>query len=201
MNRVAELVTQTHNFLAGIDDPVVTEFLLEWPHNALFVPPDPTDLPVLQYMPEISKNLGAEQTQAQRLAQELIDLVQTLSWRQTYSADDFGADFLEGYGWTMIVGPGGLLKSTSFLCGVLVLAPCIEYPFHSHQAEEIYIPLAGLPAFRLEDQPWRPCQPTEVIHHESWTPHAIQSGDQPCLIISLWRKGDLKQKSKIGLQT
>jgi len=196
---VSDLVSETNNYLTGLDHRLVNDFLSDWPVSDVNCSLEPNDLPVLRYMAEIAVKQQSSQKPEQVLVARLADLTKALVWRQTYTADDFGANFLDGYGWTMIVGPGGLLASDNLLCAVLMLGPEIEYPFHSHQAEEIYVPIAGLPAFRLEGQPWRSRPPGEVVHHTPWLAHALCSGDEPCLILSLWRNGDLGQKSRIGL--
>jgi Dimethlysulfonioproprionate lyase len=56
-----------------------------------------------------------------------------LDWRQTYSQADFGA----------IAG------------GVLLLGRDTEYPAHSHEAEELYLPLAGHALWRSAEKGWR----------------------------------------------
>ncbi len=121
-----------------------------------------------------------------------------LHWGQTYSATDFGAEFLNGYGWTEFVGTRGPVPSGVVACGVLMLGPQITYPSHSHQAEEVYVPLSGAAEWQIGQGDWLVRHPLEVIHHRSWVPHAMRTGDAPLVALYFWRGGDLAQKSKIG---
>ncbi len=77
------------------------------------------------------------------LVDEVVAAAGTLAWGQTYAAGDLGERFLERYGWSELIGLRGPIASDRLACGVLLLGPEIEYPPHSHAAEEIYLPLAG----------------------------------------------------------
>jgi hypothetical protein len=83
-------------------------------------------------------------------------------------------------------------------CGVLLLGPDTEYPDHSHEAEELYLPLAGHAFWRSGPSDWRLRPPGEWIHHSSWTAHAMRTSQEPLLPAYRWRAGDLTAKSRIG---
>jgi hypothetical protein len=131
------------------------------------------------------------------LVSALVAIAPALEWRQTYSREDFGARFLERYGWTEIVGLRGPIASAKIACGFLLLGPDVEYPAHAHEAHEIYYPLAG-EALWMRDRRAFVAQPAgATIEHLSWTPHATRTGRDPLLALYLWRGGDLAAKSKI----
>jgi hypothetical protein len=46
-------------------------------------------------------------------------------------------------GFSEWIGHRGAFASDAIACGVLLLGPDTEYPDHSHEAEELYFPLAG----------------------------------------------------------
>ncbi len=117
--------------------------------------------------------------------------------RQTYTSAEFGERFLENYGWSEWIGQRGAFASDAIACGVLLLGPGIEYPSHSHEAEELYLPLAGRAWWRMGQSVWRLLPPGEPIHHPSWTSHAMRSTDEPLLAAYVWRAGDLSAKSRI----
>jgi hypothetical protein len=132
------------------------------------------------------------------LVEALETLADELDWRQTYSSADFGERFLENYGFNEWIGRRGAFMSDAVACGVLLLGPGAEYPDHSHQAEELYLPLAGHAFWRSAQSDWRRRSPGEWIHHSSWITHAMRTSQEPLLAAYVWRAGDLTAKSRIG---
>jgi len=82
-------------------------------------------------------------------------------------------------------------------CGVLLLGPHVTYPPHRHEADEIYVPLAGTAAWKHGNEGWRERLPGSVIHHAPYVPHAMQTGQEPLLALYLWRSEDLAQQSRL----
>jgi quercetin dioxygenase-like cupin family protein len=87
--------------------------------------------------------------------------------------------------------------SGAVACGVLLLGPGTEYPAHSHEAEELYFPLAGRAWWRSGELDWRLRPPGTSIHHPSWMVHAVRTEREPLLAAYVWRAGDLSAKSHI----
>jgi hypothetical protein len=125
------------------------------------------------------------------LGAALKELSPDLSWRQNpnYVRRPPGPDFLEGYGYAVIAGPGGLVPA-SIAMGVLLLAPGMLYPAHAHPAEEIYLMLDGDSRWRRKGEDWRESIGGAAIHHPPHLPHAMQAGRAPLCALYLWR-GDL----------
>ena len=121
----------------------------------------------------------------------------SLAWRQTYAAGDFGPEFLARYGWSELIGERGAIASDTIAVGFLLLGPGTTYPMHSHDAEELYLPLSGEAEWRRGAETWRREPPGAPIFHESRLPHAIRTGAAPLLALYAWRGGDLQQKSRI----
>jgi hypothetical protein len=104
---------------------------------------------------------------------------------------------LEKYGWAELIGLRGPVPSTEIACGFLLLGPHIEYPEHSHEAEEVNIPL-NAPTFWMRGHDEWVSRPAGVpLYHESWLVHAMRTEATPLLALYLWRRGDLTQKSRI----
>ena len=154
----------------------------------------PCSLPVLSWMPAAVKAAGRETA---FLVKTLASLANDLAWGQTYSAQDFGAGFLEKYGWTEFIGLRGPIACEHMACGVLFLGPQIEYPRHSHEAEEVYVPLTEPTRWQRGDQEWADCAAGQPIYHASRVPHAMRTESVPLLALYLWCGGDLVQKSRI----
>lgn len=169
-------------------------FIRDWPQDLISRPLAARSLPVVSSLQGLSR-FAAPQTRA------LVDAISALSgdfdWRQTYSKADFGARFLDNYGFSEWIGERGAFVSDRVACGVLMLGPETEYPAHSHEAEELYLPLAGNAWWRSGESDWRLRAPGTWIHHPSWTVHAMRTAREPLLAAYVWRAGDLSAKSRI----
>ena len=190
-----ELITMVYDFLKGRDDVHMNSFLEEWPAanmptRAIVCNP----LPVLSWMP---KALSATHKEAVPVVDTLSVLANRIAWGHTYSVDDFGSGFLEKYGWTELIGLRGPIASQRIACGFLMLGPEIEYPRHSHQAEEVYIPLTEPTFWTRGDEDWKSRTACRPIYHTSRIPHAMRTESTPLLALYLWRGGNLVEKSSI----
>jgi hypothetical protein len=169
-------------------------FIREWPKALIARPVVGRSLPVVSSLQGLS-SYAAPATRA--LVEATAALAGELDWRQTYSSADFGQRFLDNYGWSEWIGERGAFISDAIACGVLMLGPDTEYPAHSHEAEELYLPLAGRAWWRSGKSDWRLRAPGTWIHHPSWTTHAMRTGREPLLAAYVWRAGDLSAKSRI----
>jgi mannose-6-phosphate isomerase-like protein (cupin superfamily) len=177
------------------DDPRPAPFLAEWPgSDAERRQTLPRALPVLRWLDRLPSTAV---TETRPLVDGLVAAAGDLAWGQTYSAADLGAGFLDRYGWSELVGLRGPIASDRIACGVLLLGPEIEYPPHSHAAEEIYLPLSGTALWLRGEEGWRQRRPGELIHHPSGIPHGMRTGAEPLLALYLWRGGSLTEKSTI----
>jgi quercetin dioxygenase-like cupin family protein len=158
-------------------------------------PVAPTGLPVLEWLPQ-ARSCAAPKTQT--LVEAVTDLAGALPWGQNYSASDFGAAFQARYGFMELIGPRGPFAADDVACGLLMFAPDTEYPQHRHEAEEIYVVLAGCAEWRAGTEDYREEPPGAVLHRRPLVPHATRMGAEPMLALYLWRGGDLLQKSEIG---
>ena len=169
-------------------------FIRDWPKALIARPVVARSLPVVSSLQGLSR-FAAPGTRA--LVDATAALAGDLDWRQTYSSADFGQRFLDNYGWSEWIGDRGAFISDAIACGVLMLGPYTEYPAHSHEAEELYLPLAGRAWWRSGKSDWRLRAPGTWIHHPSWTTHAMRTGREPLLAAYVWRAGDLSAKSRI----
>ncbi len=193
-NIIAFVIT-IRNFLKGLNDSHLNSFLANWPApNCKTRSVSPRSLPVLSRMPAAVKAAGK---QTELVVNRLAALANHLSWGQTYSAQDFGAEFLEKYGWAEFIGLRGPIASGRMACGVLFLGPQIEYPRHSHAAEEVYVPLTGQTLWQRGDQDWAYRAAGLPVYYASRVPHAMRTESVPLLALYLWRGGNLVQKSRI----
>ena len=195
MSAVDNLLTAFRDYLASRSDPMLRYFIegFQWSmEERLLVP---RDLAVVTYLREPH---GPSNEPEAALFDSLRDAAGMLHWAQTYSITDFGADFLQRYGWIELFGTRGHFSSEDMAGGFLLLGPGVHYPDHHHQAEEIYIPLTDGSRWSKDAQPFLPRWSGEVIHHPSNIRHAMQTETLPLVALYLWRGGPLAQKSIIS---
>jgi mannose-6-phosphate isomerase-like protein (cupin superfamily) len=189
---VLAIVARVKTLLQSL--PAAAPFLETWPGPSPLRPTVAQGCPVLNWLDETA-------TRSTPATAPLVDAIVagagSLAWGQTYTAADFGAAFLERYGWTEFIGTKGPVPSTTIACGVLMLGPWIEYPAHAHEAEELYLPLSGTAAWTRgqEEAVRRP--PGQPIHHPAWIRHAMRTEAEPLLALYVWRGGNLAAKSTI----
>ena len=175
--------------------PRAQAFLDDWPRELIARPVGARPLPVVAALEGLSR-LAAPA--ARGLVEALEARAFDLDWRQTYGKADFGERFLENYGFNEWIGERGAFVSDRLACGVLLLGRDTEYPDHSHEAEELYLPLAGRAFWRVAQSGWRLRPPGEWIHHPPWMSHAMRTDEEPLLAAYVWRGDDLQAKSRIG---
>jgi hypothetical protein len=174
--------------------PAADAFIRDWPREMVARPLVARPLPVVASLKGVSR-FAAPETRA--LVEQIAALAAELDWRQSYTKADFGERFLHNYGWSEWIGGRGPFVSDVMACGVLLLGAGAEYPAHSHEAEELYLPLAGRAWWRSGESEWRLRAPGTWIHHPSWTTHAMRTSAEPLLAAYVWRAGDLSAKSRI----
>jgi hypothetical protein len=188
------LVAQTHGLLKSLPTSELAPFLDVWPQSPRWRTVRPCSQAVARRLPVMVAN-------APHFSARLITAVHRasalLAWRQTYTAKDIDARFLDNYGWCELAGQHGILASERLACGFLLLGPHTVYPRHLHEAEELYVPLAGVAAWQQGAGKWQDRPPGTLIHHESLEPHAMRTAGQPLLAVYLWRGPGLTHKSRL----
>lgn len=106
---ILPFIIAIRNFLEGLDDNHLKSLLADWsPADCRTRSIEPRTLPVLSWLPEAVKAAGKK---ADSIVTRLAALANHVAWNQTYSADDFGAEFLERYGWAEFIGLRGPIAS------------------------------------------------------------------------------------------
>ncbi len=196
----------THELLLSLEHAALRPWLTLWPTVSPMPVPTPTPrsanaataahpLAVLGWLPAIA---AARHDFAGPLIDALCRAAPALEWRQTYSPDEIGAEFLDNYGYTEIMGPAAAWRSERIRCGFLLLGPGTHYPRHQHAAEELYLCLSGTAAWAAGDAPWRERPPGTVIHHASGEPHAMRTAAEPLLALYLWQGAGLEQAAQLA---
>jgi hypothetical protein len=194
MTTAANIAERCKQLLESLHQPALAPFLADWPSAPRQRTVPAAALPVLRWLPNIARDTAAF---GMDLVAAVCAAAAPLAWRQTYTARDLDAAFLDNYGWSEIFGTSGPLASERLACGFLILGPDTHYPRHRHEAEEIYLPLSGTAAWLQGDAVWRERPPGTLIHHAGEEPHSMRTGAGPLLALYLWRSDDLAQKARL----
>ena len=89
-----------------------------------------------------------------------------------------------------LLGPTGLVPSSSIRMGLYGMLPHAEYGIRTHPAEETYIMLAGNAFWIRGDNPYQQAFAGERSYHPSMMPHATKTEKSAFMSIYIW-DGDI----------
>jgi len=190
---IVTLAKALRAFFSASSDAFIQDTLLLWPESDTVstVLPVASSLPVLSFLDAACRNSPADN---KPLTNALNAAATALRWGQTYSQDDLGCEFLNRYGWSMVVGPDAPIKNHHLISGFLFLGPDIEYPYHKHSVEEAYKVVSGTASWRLGNEDWMPLPPSSVVHNASWQPHGMRTDQsEPLLLAFLWPAAEVEK--------
>ncbi|UCI05023.1 dimethylsulfonioproprionate lyase family protein [Mesorhizobium sp. B1-1-8] len=189
-----ELLERLHGYLANVDSDLVADTVarIDWDMPSRSLEPRPLDC--LRYLDRIAELAPPD---IRPVARFVADHRDDFRWGQTYTAADFGQEFIDNYGWLEVFGTRGHFVNDEVAAGLLILGPDIVYPDHHHIAEEIYIPLTGGTEWRMGEGGFHVRAAGEVIHHLSNVSHAMRTGKEPLMALYIWQGGPLAQTSTI----
>jgi mannose-6-phosphate isomerase-like protein (cupin superfamily) len=190
-----ELLNTVRDFALAHTHPAVQKFrdsMQNWGDDWITV--EPNYLPAADFLGEAIAN-SDQQTRA--LVETFERHKSRLHWEQSYKKEDEVVPdaMLEGYAFAEIIGKRGPFVSDQIRAGIGVWGPDILYPRHRHQAEEIYIVVAGAAEFKLGAAEKARRSAGDVVYVESNTPHGFRTTDQNLVVYYLWQAGDLRQTS------
>lgn len=163
-----------------------------WPDDLVSAELSPRHIPAVDLVQAFDE---PAQPDMQHLVSAVRDKAHLASWKRTYTEEEVGADFRNRYGYYELFGPTGHFHSTQLRGYIAYWGAGLHYDWHSHEAEEIYLTLAGEGLFKLEDQEAR-LGSGKTRMHGSWQRHALITESHPILTFVLWRgagMGDLPQ--------
>ena len=110
-----------------------------------------------------------------------------LEWTRRASYDETAsANFPDGHGNAMILGPAGLENRGDVWLGVSLLAPHVRYTDHAHAPEETYLVLSE-GEFQHGGSDWFSPGIGGSFYNPPWIRHAMRSGPAPLLAFwALW---------------
>lgn len=155
--------------------------------------PVPTVLPVCRYSEEAYKYGHVAGEPMASIVDSLKHLVPNLAWQHGYNKSEMPEGFADNFGNADVIGPYGLVFSSRFKLGVVLLGPQTWYPPHAHPSTEIYYILSGEAEWHIGD--YKSVESAgSMIFHRSNEPHAMLTGKTPLLAVYTWR-GDIENGS------
>jgi hypothetical protein len=141
---------------------------------------EPGSFPVLAHLDDALVRAG-EEVDAE-LAEVLRPLAGAAPWCQTaaYVADPPDATFLDLY------AHATLAAAPDVAAGLVLLGPGVRYPPHHHPAEEFYLPAGTIRWVHGLDETPVPEPAGVLIHHASWQPHGMWTGERAVLLVYVW---------------
>ncbi|MEO0497997.1 MAG: dimethylsulfonioproprionate lyase family protein [Pseudomonadota bacterium] len=126
---------------------------------------------------------------------QLIDAIypaeHMLEWRTTYTQAEVGADYLARSAWFELIGPNGHFHSDQCIAFIAYWGRGLTYPWHKHEAEEIYTIVAGEACLHVEGEADKTAKSGDCRLHLPWQPHALTTPDAPVATFCMWRGSGL----------
>ncbi|MCZ6863384.1 MAG: dimethylsulfonioproprionate lyase family protein [Alphaproteobacteria bacterium] len=121
------------------------------------------------------------------LVESVAALASAGGWYQVYTGGGINAEMADFMLAKQIVGPKGIIASTSMRAGIFLLAPHFEYRMHDHAALKIYYVHSGAVDIQNgTDSAPRCLRPGQYSITPSGVPHALQTGAAPVLLLFVW---------------
>ncbi len=114
-------------------------------------------------------------------------------WRQSYTEQQVGADFLANYGYFELYGPKGHYHCETSRGFFAYWGPGLNYGWHHHAPEELYFVISGNALFRSEGEADAQLSRGETRQHRAWQSHAMDTLEQPLLAFAVWQGDELAQ--------
>ena len=172
---------------------LVTEAYESHPQAREFAP-FPTDLtaqPVTHVPVPAADLLQQEQGFTKEYHSGLVEAIRAAGgmahWLEHYRGTALGDEFVDRFGCFPIIGPGGAFHSAHLRCWMVYMPVGLHYPWHEHQAEEIYLLVAGRAKFSAFGSADHDLEAGEVVFHAANQPHATRTGSDPVLCLVFWR--------------
>ena len=132
------------------------------------------------------------------LVAAVIAMARDVHWRKSYSEAEIGRDFMDRFCSVELVGPTGHFRSNATRAFIIFWDSGLRYPWHHHEAEELYFILAGEAVFEAEGLDPVLLGPGDSRFHESGQPHAMDTRQSPMLALVLWRGPGMDGRPRVG---
>ncbi len=122
-------------------------------------------------------------------------------WKQTYTEQEVGYGFLQDYGYIELFGPDGHFTSHQGRAYIGYWGKGLYYPWHHHEAEEIYMVVSGSGYFEAEGKAPVTLTSGQCQRHDSNQPHALTMKESAILTLVLWGGAGMAGLPKMGAKS
>ncbi len=179
---ISSFLHEVRTVLATIDEPMAREFVGLLDRAADITPAgDPTPCP----FPDLERAASMASAATQPSIDALLAAAPEMPWRRPDPA-------VVPPGWAHraatveVIGPDGAIPpATNERFGIFLLDTECDYPDHWHDAEELYVVLAGSGDWTVGEAT-RTLRPGDHSRTPSQAHHAIRTSDQPVFTVYGW---------------
>ena len=193
MNEDIFLTTKNAIHQQWMNIPELVNFT-PWPTDLTLKEIKPNHIPASTILQKWKTGLNP---QTKKLHECICTLTPHVNWQQTYFKEELGRDFLNRYGFFELLGPTGHFHTIQTRAYIAYWDSQLYYPWHFHEAEELYFIISGQAEFELEGQQPEILTATKTCFHRSNQPHALTTHSQPVLALVIWRGSGLTLKSSL----
>ena len=165
------------------NNSILSNFV-KFPKNLSLINFSRNKIPVTEKLFNWNSNLESNLKELHILISSISPYV---NWEQGYEENDVGKDFLNKYGFFELIGPSGHFKTTEMALYVNYLCKNAYYPWHNHDAEELYFIVSGEAKFESKNQNTEILSSTNTRLHKSFESHAITTDQKPVLSFVIWK--------------
>ena len=174
------------------DNEKLTNFV-NWPKNLVLTNKSKNKINVTQKLSSWKSN---NDQQIDKIHNLISNLAPHVNWNNGYSEDQTSKEFLDKYGFFELIGPTGHFVTTDMALYVNYLDKNSYYPWHNHEAEELYFIVSGEAKFESESEKPKILKSTDTRFHKSYEAHRITTANKNILSFVIW-KNKYENVSKI----
>ena len=185
MSNIENIFENTKNEVEKLwyNNNILSNFV-KFPKNLSLINFSRNKIPVTEKLFNWNSNLESNLKELHILISSISPYV---NWEQGYEENDVGKDFLNKYGFFELIGPSGHFKTTEMALYVNYLCKNAYYPWHNHDAEELYFIVSGKAKFESKSQNTKILSSTNTRLHKSFESHAITTDEKPVLSFVIWK--------------
>ena len=185
MSNNEDLFNQTKIELEKLwsDNKRLTNFV-NWPKNLVLSNKSKNKINVTQKLS--SWKLNGNQ-QIDKIHNLISNLAPHVNWDNGYSDDQANKEFLDKYGFFELIGPTGHFVTSDMALYVNYLDENSYYPWHNHEAEELYFIVSGEAEFESDSEKPKILKSTDTRFHKSYEAHRITTTDKEILSFVIWK--------------
>ena len=159
------------------DNEKLTNFV-NWPKNFVLTNKSKNKINVTQKLSSWKSN---NDQQIDKIHNLISNLAPHVNWNNGYSEDQTSKEFLDKYGFFELIGPTGHFVTTDMALYVNYLDKNSYYPWHNHEAEELYFIVSGEAKFESESEKPKILKSTDTRFHKSYEAHRITTANKNIL--------------------